>query len=88
MSYLRTRILHVLINNTPPKYLAMPEDLSNLVTALIRELETWDTLMHILDSVYPATVFPTLPDIPDRDPGPRIVSLLRTINEIRKADDE
>lgn len=36
---LRDRILHVLINNTPPKYLAMPEDLSNLVTALIRELK-------------------------------------------------
>ena len=53
MSDLRTRILHVLINNTPPKYLAMPGDLSNLVTAVIRELETWDTLMHILDSVYP-----------------------------------
>lgn len=35
---LRARILNALINNTPPKYLAMPEDLSNLVTALIRDL--------------------------------------------------
>ena len=35
---LRARILLTLINNTPPKYLAMPEDLSFLVTALIREL--------------------------------------------------
>ena len=51
---------------------------------LIRELDSWEMLMHILDYNYPATVFPTLPDNPDRDPGPRIVSLLRTINEIRK----
>ena len=36
---LRTRILHVLIDTTPPKYLAMPEDLSRIVTALIRELQ-------------------------------------------------
>lgn len=35
---LRTRLLHVLINNTPPKYLAMPEDLITLVDALIREM--------------------------------------------------
>ena len=35
---LRARILRTLIKNTPPKYLAMPEDLSNLVTALIRDL--------------------------------------------------
>lgn len=35
---LRARILHILINNTPPEYLAMPGDLSDLVTALIREL--------------------------------------------------
>lgn len=35
---LRTRILHTLINNTPPKYLAMPGDLSDLVTALIRDI--------------------------------------------------
>jgi hypothetical protein len=35
---LRDRILHTLINNTPPKYLAMPGDLSDLVTALISEL--------------------------------------------------
>ena len=38
MSDLRTRILHALINNTPPKYLAMPQDLSDLTTAIIYEL--------------------------------------------------
>ena len=32
---LRTRILHTLINNTPPQYLAMPGDLSDLTTALM-----------------------------------------------------
>lgn len=36
---LRDRILNTLINNTPPKYLAMPGDLSDLVTALIRALQ-------------------------------------------------
>lgn len=35
---LRDRILHILIDNTPPEYLAMPGDLSDLATALIREL--------------------------------------------------
>jgi hypothetical protein len=59
-----------------------------LADAVIRELSSWDVLMHILDYNYPATVFPTLPDNSDRDPGPRIVSLLRTINEIRKSTDD
>lgn len=45
----------------------------------------WLVLMAILDAHYPAEIFPTADDNPDRDPGPRIVSLIRRINEIREA---
>lgn len=43
-------------------------------------LWTWDGLLSILDKHYPADIFPTLPDRVDRDPGPRIVSLIRALS--------
>lgn len=46
----------------------------------------WDMLMALLDAHYPASIFPTADDNPERDPGPRIVSLLRRINEIREIE--
>lgn len=46
---------------------------------------TWDVLMAQLDRHYPADIFgSTAGDNPERDPGPRIVSLIRRINEIRQ----
>ena len=79
---LRTRIAEVL-NSFPADM--RPVAVVNLekADAVIRELESWDTLMWLLDSVYPTAVFPTLPDDPHRDPGPRIISLLRLIHAIR-----
>lgn len=56
---------------------------AEVADAVLRELDTWDTLMVLLDQHYPPAVFPTLADDPGRDPGPRIVSLIRRINEIR-----
>lgn len=55
-------------------------------------LHTWDGLMALLNEHYPEDIFPTLPDSPRRDPGPRIVSLIRTIDRLRspphdRADD-
>lgn len=49
----------------------------------LEELETWDGLMRLLDKHWPASIFPTLPDDDKRDSGPRIVSLLRWVAELR-----
>lgn len=49
----------------------------------IERLHTWDGLMSVLNEHYWESVFPTLPDDPDRDPGPRIVSLIRTVDGLR-----
>lgn len=49
----------------------------------VRRLHTWDGLMSLLDEHYPVDIFPTEPDRDDRDPGPRIISLLRTVAELR-----
>jgi hypothetical protein len=43
----------------------------------------WDDLMALLDENYPASVFPTTEDREDRDTGPRIISLMRTIGQLR-----
>lgn len=58
----------------------------SLVPELIAEVErlhSWGGLMSLLDEHYPEDIFPTLPDTSNRDPGPRIISLIRRINEIR-----
>lgn len=47
------------------------------------QLASWDFLMELLDEHYPADVFPTLPDTERRDPGPRIVSLIRHLDAAR-----
>lgn len=47
--------------------------------AEVERLHTWDGLMSLLDEHWPEDIFPTLQDDPDRDPGPRIVSLLRWV---------
>jgi hypothetical protein len=48
------------------------------------EVWSWDGLMALLDAQYPENVFPTLEDRPDRDNGPRIVSLIRQIHQLRQ----
>lgn len=65
--------------------MAAKEHPAHVAEVIVEELPAWDVLMSILDKTYPVSVFPTLPDDPDRDPGPRIVSLIRRINEIREA---
>ena len=46
-------------------------------------LHSWAGLMSLLDEHWPETIFPTMVDDPARDPGPRIVSLLRQIDRYR-----
>lgn len=64
-------------------------ELANLIAErnrLAREvdrLRTWDGLMELLNEHWPEDIFPTLPDREDRDPGPRIVSLIRWVDRLR-----
>lgn len=55
---------------------------SDLV-AHVQRLHSWDGLMELLDEHWPADLFPTVADRSDRDPGPRIVSLLRWLDRSR-----
>ena len=48
---------------------------------------SWDTLMFILDRYYPLSAFPTEEDRDDRDLAPRIVSLIRHLDEARGLPD-
>jgi hypothetical protein len=59
-----------------------------IVPELIAELErlhSWDGLMSLLDEHWPEDIFPTMDDRPDRDPGPRIVSLARRLAVLEQA---
>lgn len=57
-------------------------------TELLGELadRSWDTLMSLLDEHWPRDVFPTTHrgEEPERDAGPRIVSLIRWVDEQAK----
>lgn len=56
----------------------MPE-----LLAEVGRLHTWAGLMSLLDEHWPETILPTLEDHPGRDTGPRIVSLLRWVEQQR-----
>ena len=47
------------------------------LAAQLDALHSWDGLIALLDEHWPTEFLPTLPDDDKRDPGPRIVSLLR-----------
>jgi hypothetical protein len=63
------------------------EDYRPTMLSLVNEVErlhTWAGLMSLLDDEhYPASVFPTEEDRDERDPGPRIISLIRQLDEAR-----
>jgi hypothetical protein len=46
-------------------------------------LHSWAGLMSLLDEHYPDSTYPTLPDRKGRDAGPRIISLIRTVDVLR-----
>ena len=54
----------------------------------IAELHTFPGLIASLDEHFPEDIFPMLPDDERRDPGPRTVSLLRTLAAERSAHSE
>lgn len=65
------------------RFIAAARSLVPELLAEVERLNTWDGLMALLDEHWPADIFPTLADDPDRDPGPRIVSLLRWVEQQR-----
>ena len=50
----------------------------------VERLHSWAGLMELLDEHWPEDIFPTLEDDIDRDTGPRLVSLLRWVERLRK----
>lgn len=64
----------------------MHVDLARQVLVEMDEAHTWDGIMSLLDEHYPTDIFPHFagkPDNPDRDPGPRILSLIREVDRLR-----
>lgn len=61
---------------------------NHAATAVVEDLMSWDFLMALLNTHYPEDIFPTLEDTPNRDPGPRIISLIRVIDQLRGVRDE
>lgn len=61
------------------------DDLHALTEAAdeIERLHTWGGLMSLLDEHWPEDLFPTLEDNQHRDPGVRIVSLIRWVDHLR-----
>lgn len=55
-----------------------------VLLAELDRLHSWDGLMSLLDEHWPEDLHPTLDDDNQRDPGPRIVSLLRRVDRLRK----
>lgn len=56
--------------------------------AELDRLHSWAGLFELLDEHWPADIFPTLADREGRDPGPRIVSLIRWVEQLRAERDE
>lgn len=63
---------------------ANPSTLLDLLDELDDSVpKSWAGLMEILEDIYPEDIFPTRPDDPKRDAGPRIVSLVRELDATR-----
>lgn len=60
---------------------------AHVAAEVVAALGSWDFLMALLDQHYPESIFPTTLDNPDLDPGPRIVSLIRVIDQLRRERD-
>lgn len=67
------------------EFIAAARTLVPELVAEVERLHSWDGLISLVDEHYPADIFPTEPDRDTRDPGPRIISLLRVCDELRSA---
>lgn len=69
-------------------YYSMDVDLARRLLAELDAAHTWDGIMALVDEHYPTDIFPHLagqPDNPERDPDPRILSLIREVDRLRAA---
>ena len=66
------------------RFIAQARTLVPELVAEVEKLHSWDGLMSLLDEHWPDDIFPTTEDREDRDPGPRIVSLLRRVDMLQK----
>lgn len=66
-------------NNRERQVALFPE-----LLAEVKRLHSWPGLMSLLDEHYPETIFPTIDDDEYRDSGPRIISLLRQVDKLKK----
>ncbi|APU93074.1 hypothetical protein SEA_BUBBLES123_77 [Mycobacterium phage Bubbles123] len=74
---------HLYHQRADAEFIASARSLVPELIAEVERLHTWDGLMELLDEHWPADIFPTLPDDDKRDPGPRIISLLRWVSRLR-----
>lgn len=77
--------LHRHIPNVGPQ---LTFEAETWLTDELTRLHTWDGLMSLLDDHWPESIFPTVEDREDRDAGPRIVSLIRWVDQLRTERDE
>jgi hypothetical protein len=84
---LQARVVRAILN-TEAGIELYDSEREEIAAAVVDEMSSWATLMDLLDLHYSADIFPTLPDTPNRDPGPRIVSLIRTVDQLRARLDE
>lgn len=66
------------------RFIAAARSLVPELVAEVERLHSWDGLMSLLDEHYPEDIFPTEEDNDGRDPGPRIVSLIRQLERLRQ----
>lgn len=59
------------------------QDRARTAEAELERLRTWDGLMSLLDEHWPVDVFRADPLEDDADPGPRVVALLRWVQQLR-----
>jgi hypothetical protein len=75
-------------NPETAEFIAAARSLVPELVAEVERLHSWDGLMSLLDTYYPEDIFPTQPDDTDRDPGPRIVSLIRYLDAARAENEQ
>ena len=75
-----------LIEDDIPELVAEVERLREEMDGMVNK--DWHGLMAILEDIYPEDTFPTMADDPERDAGPRIISLLRVVDGLRRRLDD
>jgi hypothetical protein len=57
------------------------------VSAELKHLHSWDGLLDLLDEHWPEAIFPTMVDDPGRDPGVRLLSIVRNLVRVTSGNE-